>query len=482
MKFLLQSNFISDKEEVMLNLNTKLRNIPAIDKLLTIAEARGNTNGLSRESLVAALRDAVSEARQELLHGREIDITAEALVAHATQLIVSRERSSLQKVVNATGVVLHTNLGRAPLAARAVRAVNQVMEGYSNLEYDIAEGARGSRYSHISARLARLVGAEDAIVVNNNAAAVLLVLSTFAAGREVIVSRGELVEIGGSFRVPDIMKQSGAILVEVGTTNKTHLADYQNAITENTAAILKVHTSNYQIIGFTEKPDTHELREIAVHYKLPLIEDLGSGTLLPLTLGNWHEPSVGERLAAGVDIVTFSGDKLLGAGQAGLIAGKRDYIARMKRNPLLRAIRIDKLSLAALEGTLIDYELGNAEQTIPVQRYLRMPYEQLAEKASRLKAMLAFLTEYGWQCDMMDIHSQAGGGSFPGVDMPGVGVVIKASVLSAAALEMKFRHNDPPIVVRIKNDSVIIDVRCLEDDDMDIICRAASDIVKGAQR
>lgn len=462
----------------MLNINAKLRNIPAIDKLLAIAESRDGLTKFPQESIVGALRNAVDNARQELRQGNEFDITPEGLVAQATQLIVNREKSSLQRVVNATGVVLHTNLGRAPLSARAASAVNKVMTGYSTLEYNVADGQRGTRYSHVAERLARLVGAQDAIVVNNNAAAVLLVLSTLACSREVIVSRGQLVEIGGSFRVPDVMRQSGATLVEVGTTNKTHLADYENAITDNTGAILKVHTSNYRIVGFTDQPDDAQLKQLALRHNLPFLEDLGSGTLLSLSVRDWHEPSVAERLAKGVDVVTFSGDKLLGAGQAGIIAGKKAFIDKMKKHPLLRAIRIDKLSLAALEGTLIDYEIGNAEQTIPVQRYLRMSYGQLSARAAELKQALAFLPS-DWVCDTIDIESQAGGGSLPGIGMASVGIAIKPAVISTAQLEKRLRGYKVPIIARVQNDSVIFDVRCLEDRDIEMISEACKAIAEG---
>lgn len=463
----------------MLNINAKLRNIPAIDKLLAMAKSRDYLAEFPQESIVGALRNAVDNARQELKLGNEFDITPEGIVAQATQIIVNREKSSLQRVVNATGVVLHTNLGRAPLSDRAASAVNKVMIGYSSLEYNVADGQRGTRYSHIADRIARLVGAQDAIVVNNNAAAVLLVLSTLARGREVIVSRGQLVEIGGSFRVPDVMRQSGAILVEVGTTNKTHIADYENAISDNTGAILKVHTSNYRIVGFTDQPDDVKLKQLAIRRNVPLLEDLGSGTLLPLSVKDWHEPSVAERLEKGIDIVTFSGDKLLGAGQGGIIAGKKEYIDKMKNHPLLRAIRIDKLSLAALEGTLIDYEIGNAEQTIPVQRYLRMSYDKLAEKAAKLKQDLVFLPKNDWICETVNIESQAGGGSLPGVGMASVGFAIKPTSISTAQLEKRLRGYTVPIIVRVQNDSVIIDVRCLEDGDMLIISQAFKAIVEG---
>jgi L-seryl-tRNA(Ser) seleniumtransferase len=460
----------------MEGLQARLRDIPPVDRLLAAAED-SELAGLPHEVLLRVLRQAVAEVRGCLRAGREVDLTPAAILERARVILSAEAAPSLRRVVNATGVVLHTNLGRAPLSDRAKARVTAVMAGYSTLEYDVATGERGSRYTHVAGRLAALVGAEAALVVNNNAAAVLLVLSALAAGREVIVSRGQLVEIGGSFRVPEVMTQSGATLVEVGTTNKTHLADYERAISERTAAILKVHTSNYRIVGFTAQPEDAELAALCRRYKLPLIEDLGSGTLLPVAAGGWQEPPVGERLAAGMDVVTFSGDKLFGGAQAGLIAGRTEYVDRMKKHPLLRAVRIDKLSLAALEGTLLDYIVGRPGEDVPVQAMLNASQEALAARADRLTAELSAVA--GWQAQKVAIASQAGGGALPAVELPSWGVRVRPAGMSTAAAEKGLRLRPVPVVARVQEDSIIFDVRCLEDGDMAEIARAIAELAVG---
>ncbi|HWR44057.1 L-seryl-tRNA(Sec) selenium transferase [Sporomusa sp.] len=452
--------------------NNKLRSIPAIDRLLAVAAVEPEMNGYPRNLVIACLRKAADHVREALLKGAAVDASPEALVMIARNLLDKQTRSSLQRVINATGVVLHTNLGRAPLSRRAIANVSQIMEGYSTLEYNVDSGERGSRYAHVSKQLRQLTGAEDALVVNNNAAAVLLVLSALAKGREVIVSRGELVEIGGSFRIPDVLKQSGATLVEVGATNKTHLRDYEQAIGPNTAAILKVHTSNYCIIGFTSQPDGAELAALAHKHNLPVIEDLGSGTLMPLAVGGQTEPAVTERLALGFDIVTFSGDKLLGAGQGGIIAGKAEYIDVMKKHPLLRAIRIDKLSLAALEGTLQEYVLGEPYRDVPVLAMLTIPEAELKERADRLHNLINQHNERGFASDVVPLNSPAGGGALPAAALPGYGVAVSLPGVSAGSLESRLRQRDIPIVVRIQEEKVIFDVRCLSEQDLTEIAAA----------
>lgn len=448
----------------MENHPAKLRSIPAIDKLLLSAAAQPDLAALPHGLLVDLLRQAVEQARARLLAGQDTETGPAAIIEMARVLLARAAEPGLRSVVNATGVVLHTNLGRAPLSRRACMRVADVMAGYSTLEYDLASGERGSRYSHVAARLAVLAGAEDALIVNNNAAAVLLVLSALACGREVIVSRGQLVEIGGSFRIPEVMAQSGAALIEVGTTNKTHLRDYEQAIGPNTAAILKVHTSNYRILGFTAQPGDDALVALARSHGLPLLEDLGSGTIRPMDTDGWHEPAVSEKLAAGIDLVTFSGDKLFGGAQAGIIAGKKEYIDKLRHHPLLRAIRIDKLSLAALEGTLLDYLIGNPDRDIPVQRMLNTSGEELAARAGELAALLSDLPHL--RSEVVPLVSQAGGGALPAVDLPGWGVRVKAAAMSAAAAERKLRTRYIPIIVRIQDDGVLLDVRCLSPDDM----------------
>jgi L-seryl-tRNA(Ser) seleniumtransferase len=461
----------------MEELPVTLRQLPAIDRLVAAVEKQPEIAGFSHAIIVSVLRTLVDEVRSRLIKGQIFDSSLPALVAESKQRLLSLANPSLKKVVNATGVVLHTNLGRAPLGQRAVQAVYDVMAGYSTLEYNVATGERGSRYSHVAAKICALTGAEDAIVVNNNAAAVLLVLSALAGEREVIVSRGQLVEIGGSFRIPDVLRQSGATLVEVGATNKTHLGDYRDAISMNTALILKVHTSNYRIIGFTAQPDDGALVALAHDHKLPIIEDLGSGTLFSLNVDGCYEPTVGERLAAGVDLVTFSGDKLLGAGQAGIIAGKKYYIDKMRKHPLLRVIRIDKLSLAAIEGTLSEYLTGSM-QAIPVWRMLHALPDELQRQAVKLASLLSDLPEGDWTVEIIPLESQAGGGALPGVGLKSYGVSVMVRGKSAATLESLFRGREIPIIVRIQAGKVIFDVRCLSDEDMSIIqeaCRAIAE-------
>lgn len=462
----------------MKNLNGKLRAIPAIDRLVAIAATRQEFADLPRAALVRILRQAADLLRRQLAEGQCGEDVSGAIIDSARDILRQEEAPSLKRVVNATGVVLHTNLGRAPLCRRAQERVAAVMTGYSTLEYDVAAGSRGSRHSHVARRLCELTGAEAALVVNNNAAAVLLVLSALAAGREVIVSRGQLVEIGGSFRVPDVMKQSGTKLVEVGTTNKTHLYDYEQAMGPDTAAILKVHTSNYRIVGFTAQPDDADLVALARKHGIPVIEDLGSGTVLPVSLGDWREPAVGERLAAGIDIVTFSGDKLFGGGQAGIIAGKREYIELMRKHPLLRAIRADKLSLAALEGTLLAYTIGNPAAEIPVQCMLHTSVQELAERAAALAAALGTLPD-GWRVEVVALDSQAGGGALPAVGLASYGLSIESVHLKAATVEKLLRCRAVPVITRIQDEKVIIDVRCLVGEDMTEVCAAFGELIRG---
>lgn len=453
----------------------KLRALPSIDKLLAVAINDPDMTKYPRELVTACLRQAVADVRKTLLQGNNNDDTQEALVTQAKALLEKYNQSSLQRVINATGVVLHTNLGRAPLGQRARECVARIMTGYSTLEYDVATGERGSRYAHVVKPLCELTGAEDALVVNNNAAAVLLVLSALAKGREVIVSRGELVEIGGSFRIPDVLRQSGATLVEVGATNKTHLADYEQAIGPNTAAILKVHTSNYCIVGFASQPDGRELAALAHKHNLPVLEDLGSGTIVPLTISGQTEPTAAERLRLGFDVVTFSGDKLLGAGQAGIIAGKSEYIAQMKKHPLLRAIRIDKLSLAALEGTLMEYIVGRPGQNIPVLGMLSSDNTTLEKRAKQLQELIS-KQRCRVSTNIIPLSSLAGGGALPTTELSGYGVAVSCQNMSAEQLSNQLRLQSTPIVGRIQEDKVIFDVRCLLEQDLAEIAKALNTI------
>lgn len=461
---------------------SRLRALPSVDELLRREDAAALLARYARTRVVEALRQAQQEVRARLRAGQQGDTDAAALVARAGAILSMAAQGSLRRVLNAAGVIVHTNLGRAVLSARARAAVRRVAAGYSNLEYDLASGERGSRYRHVAGLLCTLTGAEAALVVNNNAAAVLLALHTLARGRQVVISRGQLVEIGGSFRIPEVMAASGATLVEVGTTNKTHLADYEQALTAETAAILKVHTSNYRIIGFTAQVDTAALAALARQHALPLLVDLGSGALIPLPYG--QEPTVTQELAAGADVVMFSGDKLLGAGQAGIIVGRRHLVAAMQHDHLLRALRIDKLSLAALEGTLLDYLVGMPERDIPVVRMLSTPLEVLEDRAVRLEELLqqAGVAARGWHLAVVQASGQAGGGSLPGVDLPGWAVAVDPVDWSAQALAAALRQGNPPVLARLHNGQVLLDVRCLDDRELPRLAAAVGAVARQEDR
>ncbi len=385
-----------------------------------------------------------------------------------------------RRVINATGVVVHTNLGRSLLAEVATRAVAEACARYSNLEMNLETGGRGSRYSHVEALLCRLTGAEAALVVNNNAAAVLLVLETLAKGREVIVSRGQLVEIGGSFRIPEVMEKSGATLHEVGATNRTHLRDYENAINDNTAALLKVHTSNYRIIGFTKEVSVSELAVLGVQYDLPVIEDLGSGNFSDFSaLALIDEPTVQKTVADGADVVTFSGDKVLGGPQAGIIVGKKRYIDQIKKNPLNRAVRIDKMTLAALEATLRLYlDPEQARREIPTVAMILAEPKQLAERATTLAEAITKSCGDIAEIDTVEAVSRVGGGAFPEQDLPTtlVRVQSKNQGMSAQSLKERLLETDPPLIGRIEHDTFCLDVRTVSDDEFDL----AATVIKNA--
>uniref|UniRef100_A0A7C4JT61 L-seryl-tRNA(Sec) selenium transferase n=1 Tax=Thermodesulfobacterium geofontis TaxID=1295609 RepID=A0A7C4JT61_9BACT len=376
------------------------------------------------------------------------------------------ENPSLKRVINATGVVIHTNLGRAPLCKKAIEEITKVAKYYSNLEFDLKEGKRGSRYVHVEEILKEITQAESALVVNNNAAAVLISLNTLAYGKEVIVSRGELVEIGGSFRIPEVMKWAGCILKEVGTTNKTHLSDYENAINENTALLLKVHKSNFEIIGFTEEVSVEDLVNLGKKFGLPVMKDLGSGCFIDFSkYGLKKELTVQEVLKAGVDIVTFSGDKLLGGPQAGIILGKKEFIEKIRKNPLNRALRIDKLTLAGLEATLRLYRDENlALEHIPVLKMILTPKEILKKKARYLLKKLRKLKLKEFNFEVIKTINKTGGGALPTLDLISYAVAVK-SPLSPQNLQKILRENEPPIITRIEEERLLIDVRCLFDED-----------------
>ena len=378
----------------------------------------------------------------------------------------------LKRVVNGTGIVIHTNIGRSLISVDVMDNIKDIATNYSNLEYDLEKGERGSRYSHLEDIIIEITGGEAAMVVNNNAAAVLLVLSTMAKDKEVIVSRGELIEIGGSFRIPDVMEQSGAKLVSVGTTNKTHLWDFENAITEDTAALLKVHTSNYRILGFTSSVSAEELYELKAKYNIPLIEDLGSGVLIDLSkYGLEYEPTVQDSIKNGVDVVTFSGDKLLGGPQAGIIVGKREYIEAMKKNPLTRAFRIDKFTISALEATLRFYlDEKIAVEKIPTLKMLSMSIEELENKAKTLYELLTEnIDNEKCKVEIVDDYSEVGGGSLPLEKISTKCIMLTLNNLSVSEFEKKLREYEIPIITRVYRDNVYIDLRTVREDEFNIV-------------
>jgi L-seryl-tRNA(Ser) seleniumtransferase len=446
------------------------RLIPSIELLRQRPSVRALEIRFGADATVTALRAAAADVRAALAGG-DSTLSTEAAVAERVEDLAAIRlsdafRPSLQPVINATGVIIHTNLGRAPLAESAIDRVAEVARGYSSLEYDLARGARGKRDVHAEALLCRLTGGEAAIVVNNNAAATMLMLAALAAGREVIVSRGELVEIGGGFRIPDVMAQSGAILREVGTTNKTRGSDVAAAINEKTALILRVHPSNFRIEGFTERPSLTELVTLGNKFNIPVAEDLGSGNLGSDLGQTWvrpgsdpvgTEPAVCDSIRDGVDACCFSGDKLLGGPQAGIVVGRSPLIARMRTHPLMRALRVDKMTYAALESTLIEYAAGRATTTVPVQRMLIASADEIRTRAGALTSALRSVT--GWRCEVVPGMSAVGGGSAAGVELPTWLAAIAKDALSADALEARLRLQTPPIVGRIENSRVVLDLR-----------------------
>jgi L-seryl-tRNA(Ser) seleniumtransferase len=445
-----------------------LRIIPSIEQLRQRPAIRTLEAQYGAAAAIDALRAGTDVVRKAMTAtGQQADAqTVASRIEQAAADHIDRVfRSSLRRVINATGVVLHTNLGRAPLATAALDRIREAAAGYSSLEYDLVAGSRGRRDVHAEGLLCRLTGAESAVVVNNNAAATMIVLAALAAGREVVVSRGELVEIGGGFRVPDVMAQSGALLREVGTTNKTRLNDYAAAISERTALILRVHPSNFRVEGFTARPALEELVALGATLKVPVVEDLGSGHLAAIPhhpLGA-VEPSVEASVAAGVGICCFSGDKLLGGPQAGIIVGRKAHVDTIRRHPLMRALRVDKLTYAALEATLAEYAAGRGSVSIPVQRMLTMSSEAIRPRADALAA--AITKAPGWNAHVLTGMSAVGGGSAPGVELPTWLVSIEKNSLSAAALEEELRGAPVPIIARIEDDRVVIDLRTVDPDD-----------------
>jgi L-seryl-tRNA(Ser) seleniumtransferase len=450
---------------------TDFRIIPSVEQLRQREAMQALETRYGRTAVVDALREETGALRERLGTGAIAAVTVtdavEAIERGVEARLRAAMRPSLVRVINATGVIVHTNLGRAPLSEAALARVHDVAGGYANLEYDLAAGSRGRRDVHAEKLIARLTGADAAVVVNNNAAATLLLLAALADGREVIISRGELVEIGGGFRVPDVMRQSGAVLREVGTTNRTRAADYAAAISDRTALILRVHPSNFRVIGFTERPSLDELTALGQRFQIRVAEDLGSGWLgwpdrasLPVALRD--EPIVSESIAAGADVVCFSGDKLLGGPQAGIIAGRRDAVDRIRRHPLMRALRVDKLTYAALEATLEEHAIGRGMDAVPVQRMLAMTLNEIGHRAD---ALAAALTASGWTARVIDGVSTVGGGSAPGAEIPTRLVQLTRSGMSADAIEQRLRGLDPPVIARIQDDCVVLDLRTVRAED-----------------
>lgn len=450
------------------------RAIPSIERLLDRPALVAAAGRHGRSTVAAAARRAAEAWRERLALAETDDATTPDDVARWLEDRIAadldaRTTPSLTPVINATGVVIHTNLGRAPLAAEAIEHVARLAAGYTNLEYDLEAGTRGQRHVHAERLLCQLTGAEAALVVNNNAAAALLALAALASGREVIVSRGELVEIGGGFRVPDVLAQSGAVLREVGTTNRTRTADYAAAIGDRTGALLRVHPSNFRISGFTQRPSASDLADLAHRFQLPLIEDLGSGWLGldPPPAGLADEPSVTDSLRAGADVVTFSGDKLLGGPQAGILVGRRDLIATIGRHPLMRAVRADKLAYAALEATLALWARAPDRSSIPVMAMLSDDVGVVEARARRLVQALSPVASL--RCHLATGASTPGGGSAPDAVVPTVLVTLDTEHASAARLHERLRRASPPVVARIEDDRLILDLRTVRDGEVETL-------------
>ena len=454
------------------------RIIPSIEQLRQRDTVKNLENRYGREATVQALRDEATALRNKLTESTVKIADAETAGTYITERLNQKLSQSLapslRPVINATGVIVHTNLGRAPLGTEAVAQVTALVDGYCNLEYDLETGNRGSRTVHAAHLLSRLTGADAAAVVNNNAAAILLVIAALAYGREVIVSRGEMIEIGGGFRIPDVLKQSGAVLREVGTTNKTKASDYAAAINEQTAIILRVHPSNFTIEGFTERPSLTELTSVGARYKIPVVEDLGSGCLTAASCIA-AEPTVRNSIDAGVSICTFSADKLLGGPQAGLIVGRADFLASICKHPLMRALRVGKLTYAALEATLIEHAAGRAQQTIPVSRIIALPLSELETRAKTLKERLAS-TPY-LKVNIAETKAIIGGGSTPGLTLPSRALMVNFTKCPVAAFARALRSNRPPIVGRIDTNRLVLDLRTVDPRHDDQLAEAVSRVV-----
>lgn len=465
----------------MSTLSEILRQLPPVDQVLLRPPIQELCQASSRTLVLKVIQEYFQELRRELQAGRltreELGLLLEELDGMVQSRLEERLSPSLRTAVNATGVVIHTNVGRAPIAPAVAEMMKGLACSYSNLEFNLERGERGHRDAHFEARVMRLLGCEAATVCNNAAAALFLVLNTLARDKKVLVSRGELIEIGGSFRLPAIMESSGALLKEVGTTNKTRISDYREGVDSDTALILTVHPSNYRIVGFTERPTLHELVALAREKELPLVKDAGSGLLFPVPYPSLREePSIQEILEAGVDLVFFSGDKLLGGPQAGLVLGRRSLVEAVRKNPLMRACRVDKVTYAALEGTLIEYEKGTHFQTLPVYRMLGASPEEIRERATHLGRQLE---ELGYEIRLREGASLTGGGSAPEEKIPTWLVAVRSEHASASALERFLRNHHPAVLARIEEDELLLDLRTVFPREEPVIVSAFSALAAG---
>ena len=453
-----------------------LRTLPAIDRLLGTPLLTELETTHPHILIREAAQNTVEDLRRQILDDQAAlpNLDLDAVATLITARVVQMARPSLRKVINGTGTLLHTNLGRAPLCSDALQAITDISQGYSNLEYDLDEGQRGKRFTHVEELICKLTGGEAATVVNNNAGAVMLALAALAGGRSAVVSRGELIEIGGSFRIPDIMAASGVGLIEVGTTNKTHLKDYAGALNSETALILKVHTSNYRILGFTEAVSGEDLAVLAHQHDIPVLEDLGSGLLMDLTpYGLPREPTVREALKTGIDLVTFSGDKLLGGPQAGIIVGNRDVIDKVRKHPMARALRIDKLTLAALGATLRLYlDPQKALKQIPTLRMLSLPVAELQKRCETLLVRLVAALGEAAGCTIIEAAATVGGGALPLAELPGRVISMVPKDMSLNELTTRLRSCEPAVVGRIQEDQFLIDPRTLNSSDEELLLQA----------
>lgn len=465
-----------------MNKNMLYRSIPKVDVLLENSDIVTLIENHHRDVVVDVIREEIDKLRNFIKENDDVNLIEEKINNLIENIKISTEKVysyNIKKVINGTGTILHTNLGRAIISKKHADYLSEVVTSYSNLEYNLEEGKRGERYSHFEKLICKITGAEAAMAVNNNAAAVMLVLSSMAAEREVIVSRGELVEVGGKFRIPDVMKSSNAHLVEIGTTNKTHLEDYEDAISENTGAFLKVHTSNFKILGFTESVSIEELCKLGREKDIPVIEDIGSGVLIDLSkYGLEYEPTVQDSIKAGVDVVSFSGDKLLGGPQAGIIVGKKKYIDKMKKNPLTRAFRIDKFTATILE--MIFHEYLNEEdaiKNIPVLSLITKDLKEIEKNTNDLFNKIEKLKDVA-DINVEDTLSQIGGGSLPAERIKSKSVTIMPKNISTQSLEAKLRAGKNPVVGRISEEKLILDMRTVLEDEIDILAQKLIDILK----